>query len=91
MATISEVKQGLDAVAEKIASARNRFEASKVAIQNNSSTLGQIPTAHSDVLTTIDGYAPSGAFETLAKDEKAKLQTEFVALKADIDALIASF
>ena len=91
MATTSEVKAGLDSIAESIASVRSRFAASKVAIQNNSGTLGSIPTKWADVIATIDGYAGSDPFEALAQDEKAKLATEFSALKAEIDAVVGGF
>jgi len=91
MATTSEIKAGLDEISGKIKTVRERFEAAKNGIIASSTALGAITTAHSDVLTTIDAFTPTGAFETLAKDEKAKLQTEFVALKAQLDALIAQF
>jgi len=90
MATISEVKQGLDEIAASIRAVQKRFADAKASIQAGSDALGNIPTKYSDVIATINGFAPDGAFETLAKDEKAKLQTEFVALKAIIDALIAT-
>ena len=91
MATTSEVKAGLDAIADKIAAVRTRFASAKSSIEGGSATLGAIPTDYADVIATINAYTPTGAFETLAQDEKAKLQTEFVALKAEIDALIAEF
>jgi len=91
MATTSQVKAGLDEISGKIKAVRERFEASKNGISASSSALGAIPTAHADVLATIDGYTPTGPFEELAQDEKARLQTEFVALKAELDALIAQF
>ena len=91
MATTSEVKAGLDAIASEIAAVRTRFESSKSSIQGGSTALGNIPTKYADVIATINAYTPTGAFETLSQDEKAKLQTEFVALKAELDALIGHF
>ena len=90
MATISEVKQGLDEIAASIRAVTKRYADAKVSIQAGSEALGNIPTKYADVIAEINGYTPTGAFETLAKDEKAKLQTEFTALKATIDALIAT-
>ena len=91
MATTSEVKQGLDEIAAAIAAVRARFATAKSSIEGGSAALGNIPTKYAGVIAAIDAYVPTGAFQTLAKDEKAKLATEFTALKADIDALIAQF
>ena len=91
MATTSEVIKGLDDIATIINSCRSRFTTAKNAIQGCSDQLGDIPTTYADVISTINGYTPTGAFETLAQDKRSKLQTEFVALKSDIDNLIAEF
>jgi len=90
MATASEVKAGLDEMAAAIAAVRTRYASAKSNITGGSAALGNIPTKYADVIATIDGYAPLGAFETLAKDEKSKLASEYLALKAVIDALIAT-
>ena len=91
MATISEVKASLDNIAQTIVTERQAFASAKARIQAASGNLAAIPTVFADTILEIDGYTPTGAFETLAKDEKAKLATEFVALRAEIDGLIASF
>ena len=91
MATASEVKSGLDAIADEIAAVRKRFATAKSSIEGGSTALGNIPTKWADVLSTIDGYGTEDAFEALTKAEKAKLATEFVALKSEIDTLIANF
>jgi hypothetical protein len=90
MATYSEVKQGLDEIAAQIRAVQTRYNTAKSNIEAGSAALGAIPTKYADVVTTINGYTPTGAFETLAQDEKAKLQTEFQSLKATLDALIAT-
>jgi len=90
MATISEVKQGMDEIAASIRAVQKRYADAKASIEAGSTALGNIPTKYADILAEIDGFAPTGAFETLAKDEKAKLATEFLALKSTIDALIAT-
>ena len=89
MATMTQVKTGLDSIATTINTERQAFASAKARIQAASGNLALITTTFADVIATIDNYAPDGAFETLAKDEKAKLTTEFVALKAAIDELIA--
>lgn len=90
MATASEVKAGLDDIASAIAAVRTRYASAKSSIEGGSAALGNLQTKHADVIATIDGYTPTGAFETLAKDEKAKLATEYQALKSTLDALIAT-
>jgi hypothetical protein len=90
MATTSEVKQGLDDIAETIRRASKRYANAKTQIELAATELGQIPVTYADVVAEINTYTPTGAFETLAKDEKAKLTTDFQALKATIDALTAT-
>ena len=91
MATTTEVKKALDDISTIIVTERQAFANSKARIQTASANLNAITTQYAGVITEIDAYVPSGAFETLAKDEKTKLAAEFTALKADIDALIAGF
>jgi len=90
MATASEVKAGLDDIATSIRNSRQAYANAKARIQAAYNELNAIPTTFADAIATIDGYTPTGAFETLAKDEKAKLQQEFTALKNTLSALIAT-
>ena len=90
MATTSEVKHGLDEIAKSIRSAQQRYDGAKANIEKAAADLGQIPSVYAGIIAEIDGYTPSGAFETLSQDEKGKLQVDFVALKARMDALIAT-
>jgi iron uptake system EfeUOB component EfeO/EfeM len=90
MATYSEVKKGLDDIATTIQNASKTYDRAKAAITAASGDLAAIPMTFSDIIATIDAYAPAGAFETLTKDERAKLATEFTALKTKVDALIAT-
>ena len=89
MSTSSEVKSGLDAVAANIAGNRDKLAACVDTAGQVSVDLANLPTAFADVVATIQAYTPTGAFETLAKDELAKLTAEFAALKADADAIAA--
>ena len=91
MATTSEVKAAMNDIATIINTERQAFASAKARIQTCSGNLGLIPTTFADAIAEIDGYTPTGAFETLAQDEKAKLATEFIALRAEIDGLIAEF
>ena len=89
MATTTEVKNGLDRVAERIGTNRDVLEkvVSNAAIA--STALGDIPTDFAAIKAEIDLYTPTGAFETLAKDELARITTEFQALKVHADAIAA--
>lgn len=90
MATTSEVKKALDEFAKAIDTERRAYANAKARIETASSNLAALPSIFSDVITTIDNYAPSGAFETLSKDEKDKLGSEFMALRTTINNLIAT-
>ena len=91
MATMTEVKRSLDDISQIIVTERQAFANSKARIQTASGNLASIPTQYAGVIATIDAYTPTGAFETLAKDERTKLAAEFTALKTQIDTLVASF
>jgi hypothetical protein len=91
MATTSEVKAGLDDIATSIRNCRQAFINSKARIQTAHSELVSIPTTFSDVLSTINNYTGTDEFEVLCQAEKAKLTTEFQALRDEINTLIAEF
>jgi hypothetical protein len=82
MATISQVKAGLDEIAQIVRTARTQLTQSKLQVAAIEAQLNNIPATYADVLATINGFAPTGAYQTLAKDELAKLTTEFQALKS---------
>ena len=85
MATVSEVKSGIDSIAQLIAAAARTQARAKENLLAARNQLNNLPSQYADVMATIDAYTPTGAFETLAKDEKAKLASEFVALKNDLE------
>jgi len=85
MAT-SGVKAGLDAVAKNIANLTSRVEGALEALSGIEADLTSIPTTYADVIAEVDGFTPTGEFESLAQDELAKLTTEFLALKAKVVA-----
>jgi lysophospholipase L1-like esterase len=91
MATPSQVKAGLDEIAELIRGQRAVMEKVKSNAAGASAELAAIPTEYADVIATIDAYAANSTdyFERLAKAEKAKMAAEFTALKADADAVVA--
>ena len=83
MATSSEVKAALDDIAQSIRTERQAMKNAKARIATGQSNLNLIPTVFTDALATINAYTPTGDFESLAKDELAKMTTEFVALISD--------
>ena len=86
MATTSEIKSGLDAIASSIEQCRNDALRAKELLDNTSAVLQNLATAHADVISTVNGFTPAGAFQELSKDELAKLTTEFQSLKSAVDA-----
>jgi hypothetical protein len=81
MSTISEVKAGLDDIAQTIRTERQAMANAKARISAGKNNLAAIPAQHAAVIAQIDAYIPTGAHETLAQDEKAKLAVEFQTLK----------
>lgn len=90
MATPSQVKTALDDVARAIVKGRERMEAAKVSAGEVSAALGALATTYADVVTTVNGYGTSNAFEAAAKAELAKLVAEFGALKTAADGVAAT-
>jgi hypothetical protein len=90
MATTSEVKAGLDDISRSIRDSRQAYVRAKASIEAARNQLSSIPTTFSDVIATIDAYTGADAFEQLAADEKARLASEFTALRDEMDALINS-
>ena len=89
MAETSEVKSGLDEIGQIIAEQRAVVDKAKSNAQSASSALAAIVTDFADVLATIDAYTGSDAFESLSQAEKARFTAEFIALKAEADAIVA--
>jgi archaellum component FlaC len=80
MATISEVKNGLDRIAAAIRGARTQLDEARQTVETQVSALENLATTYADVVAEIEGYVPTGAFETLSKDELDKLVTEYSTL-----------
>lgn len=91
MATSSEIKTALDAVAKDIASKRSRLKAVVAEAADVSAALASLPTIYSDVIATINGFPANttDTFEALQKAELAKLSTEFTGMKTKSDQIAA--
>jgi hypothetical protein len=87
MATASEVKTGLDAIAAFISARRSNAKSYKAAATTDVADLDGLAAAFADLIATVDGYGTSNAFEALAKAELAKLTAEFGALKTQLQTV----
>lgn len=95
MATHAEVKAQLDQVSAIIDEAAKVRAQGKSSLLRARSLLADIPSNYTELQTTVSGYTPTGAFETLAKDEFAKLiadrGTLQTALEAELTAISVPF
>jgi len=89
MATTSEVKAGLDDIAKAIRMERLAMKSAKKQMAVGRDSLDGIPARFADVITTVNAYGTTDAFELLSKAEFAKLATEFVALRGASDTAVA--
>lgn len=90
MATPSQVKAALDEIAETIARSRSAAIRAQASIAEEAARMSGLPSKYSDVITTINGYTPTGAFETLAKAERTALANEFGTLNDTLDDAITA-
>ena len=77
----SSVKVGLDSASNYISTERAALQAAKARISDAVTNLASIPSLYAAIVTEINGYTPTGTFETLCQDELAKLITEYQALR----------
>jgi len=89
MATYSEVKTGLDAIAGVISEQRAVMGKVKSNAALASAALAALAADYADVVATINAYGTANAAEAAAKAELAKMVTEFNALKAKADQAAA--
>jgi hypothetical protein len=91
MASYSEMKTGLDDISGIIRDNRAVLVKAKSNGSLASTELASIPTDFAAVIAAIDAIPANttNTAEMLLKAEKAKLATEFTALKAKADAIAA--
>lgn len=90
MATTSEIKVGLDAIAQVIAAQRAVIEKAQQNAGAASAVLANLPTDYADLIATVQAFPSNGnAFQNVSKAELAALATEYTALKAAADQLVA--
>ena len=83
MATSSEVKAALDDISQTIRTERQALKNAKARFAVAQGNLNALPIVFEDAISEINGFTPTGAMETLAQDELAKLTIEFQALRDD--------
>ena len=79
--SISTVKAGLDDIAQSIRTEKQAMTNAKARISTGRNNLIALATVHAEIITEIQTYVGTDAFEALSKDELAKLTTEFIALR----------
>lgn len=89
MASPSEVKGGLDVIAAAIAKNRAALASCISAAANVSADLAALPGQFTDLINTVTAYGTDDAFEAVTKAALVKLTDEFIALKANADAIAA--
>ena len=77
---VTDVVKAQDEMADYIARERRAAATAKARISAAISNLNELPTIYSDEIAEINGYAPSGAHETLAKNRHALMVSEYQAL-----------
>lgn len=85
MSTASEVKSGLDEISNEIRDVREIMKKVKSNAVIASAALAELATTYADVVSTINAYGTTNAFEALSKAELAKMVSEYTALKALAD------
>lgn len=90
MATVSEVKKALVDIATTIANERRALALAKARMSTAVSNLQAIPTVFSEIIAEINAYAPTGAFETLAKNEKDLMTVEYQALRTAAEGAVST-
>jgi hypothetical protein len=82
MATPSQVKAGLDDIAQAIRAQREALDRVLGGAGSVVASLDQLPGQFADVVSTVNGYGNSDAFEVVSKAELTALTNEFVDLRA---------
>ncbi|TGR83586.1 hypothetical protein EN866_33945 [Mesorhizobium sp. M2D.F.Ca.ET.223.01.1.1] len=90
MATTSEVEVGMAAIAQRLTDNRAVMLKAKQNAAAVSAALSAITTDYAAVISTIQAYGTSDAYEAQMKAKLAKMTTEFTALKGTADAIAAA-
>jgi len=83
------VERDLDAIAEGIAGNEARVRDAIMTLTAVDTELGQYATRYSETIAEINGYTPTGPFETLAQDRLEKFTAVFSAIRSAVQAAIA--
>jgi len=76
MATYAQVDAGLDAASQLINGGIQGLETVKKKALDFRNQLANLDQVLNDVITTVEGYVPNGAFEMYQKDRLAKLAAD---------------
>lgn len=87
MATTSEIDVGMDAIAQRIYDQRQVMLKVKQNATSASAALAAITTDYASVISAVQAFGTSDAYEAGTKAKFAKLTTEYNALKSVADAV----
>jgi len=86
----STVKAGLDDIATAIRTERQAASNAKARLSAARNNLNSLVTTHTVSINEINAYVGTDPAEAMAKDELAKLTTEFLSLVSELDGIVLS-
>lgn len=90
MATSTQVETGLDEISDIISGGERELASISAKLLSLRQQLTNIPATYADVIATINGYTPTGPFEELAQDKRAKYAADFVSQRTTIEGLLTA-
>ncbi|TJV21081.1 MAG: hypothetical protein E5Y04_28670 [Mesorhizobium sp.] len=87
MATTSEIEVGMAAIAQRLYDQRQVMIKAKANATSASAALAAIPADYAAVISAINAFGTSDAYEAGVKAKLAKMVTEYSALKTVADAV----
>lgn len=89
MASTSEIKVGMDAIASIVAAQRAEILKLQQGAQTAANELANIPTTYADLIATVTAFTNGNAYQNAVKAELISLGQEYTALKAAADSIVA--
>ena len=87
---ISKVKDDLDSIARGIRTNQDRIKSALETLETVNTDFAEYPTRYAETIAEIGGYVPTGAFESLCKDELDKFVAQFTALVGAVTTAIGA-
>jgi len=87
MAT-SEVKKGLDDISDGISANEARIAEVIAELEAIAADYNEYPARYATLIAEVGAYAPTGAFESLCKDELGKLTAQYQVSLAKVNGML---